>query len=102
MSDIDDHRNIQMLLQIRLLYFLFSVPHNVVFKDIAFFLGTAKLRNNSLLVRTISIAYRIPCQRFFVPNLIFIDAVLGRSFEKNSCPESFYKTREVINEGFTS
>ena len=38
----------------------------------------------------------------FVPNLIFIDIVLERSLEENSYPESFYKTGEVINEGFTS
>ena len=58
--------------------------------------------NNSLLVRTISITCTIPCQRFFVPNLVFIDAILGKSLQENSYSESFYKIGEVINEGFTS
>ena len=44
----------------------------------------------------------ILCQRYFVPNLIFIGVVLERSLEENCYTESFYKTREVINEGFTS
>ena len=44
----------------------------------------------------------IPCQRLFVANLVFIGVVLERSLEENSYPESFYKIREVINEGFTS
>ena len=43
----------------------------------------------------------IPCQRLVVPNLIFIGVVLGRGLGENSFSESFYKTWEVINEGFT-
>ena len=85
-----------------IIMFLFTIPHEVVCKHFAYFLGTANLRNNSLLVRTISIVCTIPCQRLFVPNLILIGVVLERSLEENSCSESFYKTGEVINEGFTS
>ena len=44
-------------------------------------LGTANLRNNSLLVRTISIACMIPSQTL---NLIFIGVVLGRSLGESS------------------
>ena len=51
------------LLQIRLLWFFFTIPHKVVCNHFAYFLGTANLRNNSLLVRTISIVCAIPCQR---------------------------------------
>ena len=40
MSDVDDNKNIQKLLQIRLLYFLFTIPHEVVVKDFAYFLRT--------------------------------------------------------------
>ena len=40
MSDVDDNKNIQKLLQIRLLYFLFTIPHEVVVKDFAYLLGT--------------------------------------------------------------
>ena len=68
----------------------------------AYFLGTANLRNNSLLVRTISMVCTIPCQRLFAPNLILIGEVLERSLEENCCSESFRKTGEVINEGFPS
>ena len=71
---------------------LFTIPHEVVWKHFAYFLGTANLRNTALLVRTIS---RIPCQRLSVPNLIFIGVVLESSSEEN-----IYL--EVINEGFTS
>ena len=60
-------------------YILFTIPYKVVFKDLAYFLGTATLGNNSLRVRTISIAYTIPCQILFVPTLTFIGVVLGRS-----------------------
>ena len=102
MSDIDDDKNIQKLLQIRLSYFLFTIPYEVVFMDFAYFLVTADLRNNSLLVRIISITCTILWQRLFVPNSIFICVVLGKSLEENSCSESFYKTGEVINELFTS
>ena len=35
--------------------FLFTIPHEVGYKHFAHFLGTANLRNNFLLVRTISI-----------------------------------------------
>ena len=101
MSDIDNDKNIQKLLQIKIYHFLFIIPHKIEFKDITYFLGTANLKNNSLLVRTISITYPIPCD-LFVPNLIFIGVVLGRSLEENSCFVSFYKTGEVINEGFIS
>ena len=72
---IDDDKNTQKLLQIRL-YFLFTIPDKVVFKDFAYFLGKANLRNNSLLVTTISITCTTPCQRLFVPNLIFVGVVL--------------------------
>ena len=65
--------------------FLFIIPHKVVFKDFAYFLGTANLRNNSLLVRSIFIACTIPCQKLFLLKLIFIDIVLGISVEENSC-----------------
>ena len=47
-------------------------------------------------------ACTISCQRLFVPNLVFIGVVLERSLEESNYPESFYKTGEVINEGFTS
>ena len=40
MSDIGDDKNIQKLLQMRIWYFLFTIPHKVVFKDFAYFLGT--------------------------------------------------------------
>ena len=82
-------------------YFSFTITHKVVFKDFACFLGTANLRSNSLLVRTMTITCRIPCKRLIVLNLIFIGAVLARRLGENSCSESFYKTRGVINEGFT-
>ena len=45
-------------------------------------------------------ASMIPCQRLFVPNLIFIGVVLGKSLEENSSSESFYKTGEVVDEVF--
>ena len=61
--------------------FSFTIPHKEIFKDLACFLGTGSLRNNSLLVRTISIAWMIPCQRLTVPNLIFIGVILGRRLE---------------------
>ena len=35
MSDINNDKNIQKLLQIRLLYFLFTIPYKVVFKCFA-------------------------------------------------------------------
>ena len=50
MTDIDDDKNIQKLLQIRLLYSLFTIPQKVVFKDSVYFLGTTNLRNKSLLL----------------------------------------------------
>ena len=85
-----------------IIMFLFTIPHEVVCKHFTYFVGTADLRNNSLLARTISMICTIPCQRLFVPNLIFIDIVLEKILEENSYPESFYKTEEVINGGFTS
>ena len=85
-----------------IIVFLFTIPQEVVCKHFASFLGTPNLRNISLLARTISIVCTIPCQRLFVPNLIFIVVVLERCLEGNSYPESFYETGEVINEGFTS
>ena len=88
-SDTDGNKNIQKLLRIRLLYFLFTITRKVVFKDFAHFLETANLRNISLLVRTISITCTIPCKKLFVRNLIFIDVVLGKNLEENSCSESF-------------
>ena len=88
------------LLQIRLLYFLFTIPHKVVFKNLSYFSGTANLRNNSLLVRTISIAFMIPCQRPFNTNFVFICVCMGgegavgrgdlrRSLKENSCSDLF-------------
>ena len=62
----------------KLIYFSLTIPHKVVFKDFACFLGTANLRNNTLLARTISIACMIPSERLIVPNLIFIGVVLGK------------------------
>ena len=88
-SDTDGDKNIQKLLRIRLLYFLFTITRKVVFKDFVHFLETANLRNISLLVRTISITCTIPCKKLFVRNLIFIDVVLGKNLEENSCSESF-------------
>ena len=82
--------------------FLFTISHEVVCKHFAYFLGTANLRNSSLLARTISMVCTIPCQRCFAPSLIFIGIVLERNLEENSYPESFYKIGEVIKEGFTS
>ena len=82
--------------------FLFTIPHEAVCKHFASFLGTANLRNNSVVARSISIVCTIPCQRLFAPNLIFIGVVLERRLEENSYPESFYETGEVISEGFTS
>ena len=82
--------------------FLFTIPHEVVCNNFVYFLGTANLRNNFLLVRTISIVCTIPCQRLFVPNLMFIGVAIERSLKENSSFESFYKTEEVINEEFTS
>ena len=79
------------------LYFSYIIPHKVVFKNFTFFLRTVNLRNNSLLVRTTSIACTIPCQILFVPNLILVGVVLGRSLADNSCSESFYKTRRGDN-----
>ena len=87
-----DERYWWNLLQIRLL-FLFTTPHEVVCKNFVYFLGTPNLRNNSLLIRTISIVCTIPCQRRFVPNSIFIGVVLERSLYENSCSESFLKNR---------
>ena len=84
-----------------ILYYLFTILHKVVFKNFAYILGTVNFRYNFLLVRTIAIACMIPCKRLIVPNLILIGVALGRCLEENSCYESFYKTREVINEEFT-
>ena len=82
------------LLQIRLL-FLFTIPHEVVCKHFAYFQRAANFRSNSLLVRIISIVCTIPCQRLFVPNLVFIVVVLERHLEKNSCSESFAKPEKL-------
>ena len=54
-------------------------------------LGTADLRDNSLLARTISMACTIRYQRLFVPKLVFIGINLERSLEKNSCLNLFRK-----------
>ena len=101
MSNIDDDKNIQKLLQIRLLYFLFTIPHKVIFKDSTYVLGTANLKNTSLLVRTISIACTIACQRLFIPNSVSIGFFVGTGLEENGCSTFFYQSEEVINEGFT-
>ena len=103
MSDIDDDKNIQKLLQIRLLYyFFFTIPHKVVFYDLPHFLGTANLSKNSLLIRTISIAWTIPSQRLSVFNLVFVGVVLGRCSEEKRCSEPFHKSKDVVAKGFTS
>ena len=73
-----------------------------IFIYYAYFLETANLKNNSLLVKTMFIVCTIPCQTLFAPNLILIGVVLERGLEENSCSESFYKTEEVINEELTS
>ena len=90
MNDIENDKNSQKLLQIRLLYFYLPFQHKVVFKDFkdSYLLRTANLSRNSLLVKTISVACTIPCQRLFALNLISIGAILGRSLEENSCPEN--------------
>ena len=75
-----------------ILYFLFPIPHKEIFKDFAYILGIVDLRNNSLLIRTVSITCTIPCQRRIVPKLILIGVILGGSLRENSCTESFYKT----------
>ena len=59
MSDIDNNENILKLLEIRLLHFFFTIPHEVVFQDFAYFLGTTNLKYNSWLVRTIFVAFTI-------------------------------------------
>ena len=84
--------NIQKLLQTRLLYFLFTIPHKVASKDFAYFLGTADFKNNQLLTGQDHI-HRMH-------DSLSICVVLGRNLEENSCSESFYKTGEVIDEGF--
>ena len=71
--------------------FLFTFLHEVVCKHFAYFLGTADLRDNSLLARTISMACTIRYQRLFVPKLVFIGINLERSLEKNSCLNLFRK-----------
>ena len=80
--------------------FLFTIPHKLVFKNFSYFLGTANLRNNSLLDTTRFMACIILSQRIFVPNWVFVDVFLGRRFRKNSSSESFYKTEKdsLINE----
>ena len=82
--------------------FLFTIPHEAACKHFGYILGTANLRNNSLLVRTITIICTISCQRLFVPNLIFVGVIAEKRLEENNCSESFYKSGEVINERFTS
>ena len=64
-----------------IIMFLFTIPHEVVCIHFTYFLGTGNLRNNSLLANTISMVCTIPCQRLFVPDLIFIGVVLERSLE---------------------
>ena len=76
MKYIDDDKNIQELLQIKLLLF-------------SGFQGFCQLFRNS---QSKGQLLTIPCQRLFVPNLVFLDVVLGKSFQENSCSESFYKT----------
>ena len=44
MSDIDNNENILRLLEIRLLQFLFTIPLEVVFKDLSYFLGANNLK----------------------------------------------------------
>ena len=78
-----------------LLHFSYTIPHEGVFKDFVYFLGTVNLRNNPLLVRTISIACMSPCQRIFAPNLILTGVVLGRSLWENRCSEYFYNIGHV-------
>ena len=75
-----------------IIHFLSPIPHKVVFRDFAYFLGTANLRSNSLLVRTITIACMIPCQKLILHNLIFIDVVLGRTLGEIVALNLFTKT----------
>ena len=70
-------------------YFLFTILDKVVFKDFSYFLGTANLTNNSLLVRTKSIVCMISRPRLIALNLIFIGVDLGKRLVENSCSESF-------------
>ena len=77
----------------KLIYFSLTIPHKVVFKDFACFLGTANLRNNSLLAQTISIACMIPSERLIVPNLIFIGVVLGKRLGEIAALNLFAKPR---------
>ena len=78
MSDVGDDKISKSLSKSD--YYIFYLLFHM--KDFPHLLGKANLKKNSLLVRTISIAYMIPSQRLFVFNLTFIDAVLGRSFEE--------------------
>ena len=89
-SDTDGDKNIQSFCELDdCIFCLLFITRKVVFKDFAHFLETANLRNISLLVRTISITCTIPCKKLFVRNLIFIDVVLGKNLEENSCSKSF-------------
>ena len=73
-----------------ILCFLFTIPDKIVFKDFAYFLGTANLRNILLLVRTISIACTIP---LIVPSLIFIGVALGKRLGKIPALNLFTKPK---------
>ena len=84
MSHIDDDKNIQKLLQVRLLYFMLTIPHQKVFKNFY-------LRNKSLLVVATSITCTIPCQRLFVPNFVFVGVILGTSLEEIAAVNHFKK-----------
>ena len=79
--------------------FLSTLPHEVVCKHFVYFLGTANSANYWSGPYPSYVWFPV---KDFVPNLILTDVVLERSLEENSCSESFYKTGEVINEGFTS
>ena len=75
-----------------ILYFLFTIPHKVSsFQGFCLLLWTANLRNNSLLVKIISIACMIPCQILIVPNLIFIGVALGRDLREIAALNLFTK-----------
>ena len=75
------------------IHLLSTIPHEVLFKDFTYFLGTVNLRSNSLLVSTVFIACIFPCQKLIFLNLILIGVVLGRRWEKIAALNLFTKPR---------
>ena len=72
---------------------LSTILHEILFKDLTYFLGTVNLSNISLLVSTVFIACMIPCQKLIGLNLILIGVDLGRSWEKTAALNLFTKPR---------